>query len=238
MSERFELLIVEDDAEIGSLLSERLQREGYGIRWVRSGKELDAVLATGWPDLITLDLMLPGEDGLSICRRLRAISPVPILMLTAKGDDLDRIIGLELGADDYLPKPFNPRELLARIKAILRRSQPVETLGAGQREWLRFAGFRFDQAARRLVDPAGADVELTAGDYDMLCAFVRHPLRVLSREQLMDLTRGRSWDAFDRSIDVAALRLRRKIESDPANPQIIKTVRNGGYLFAVPVERL
>ncbi len=238
MSERHELLIVEDDAEIGSLLSERLHREGYGVRWVRTGKELDAALATGWPDLITLDLMLPGEDGLSICRRIRSMSPVPILMLTAKGDDLDRIIGLELGADDYLPKPFNPRELLARIKAILRRSQPVETVGAGQREWLRFAGFRFDQSARRLIDPAGADVELTAGDYDMLCAFVRHPLRVLSREQLMDLTRGRSWDAFDRSIDVAALRLRRKIEPDPTNPMIIKTVRNGGYLFAVPVERL
>lgn len=240
--ERCALLLVEDDPEIGPLLVERLEREGFSARWARNGAELDVALAAAPPDLILHDLMLPGEDGLSICRRLRARSTTPILMLTARGDDVDRIVGLELGADDYLAKPFNPRELVARIRAVLRRVRPAAAAenpapAAPTSERLRFAGFTFDLGSRELRDPQGEAIELTAGDYELLVALVRHPQRVLSREQLMDLTKGRSWEAFDRSVDVAALRLRRKIEDDPAHPRIIKTVRNGGYLFAVPVER-
>lgn len=239
MTETTRVLIVEDDREIGPLVRDLLVREGYETRWVRSAPQMDQALIDQGADLVVLDVMLPGEDGLSICRRLRAASNVAILMLTAKADDLDRIIGLEMGADDYLPKPFNPRELLARIRAVLRRTAPAAAAArsGASGEILRFAGFSFDLAARRLSRDGGGEIELSAGDYDLLAALVRHPQRVLSRDQLMDLTKGRSWEAFDRSIDVALSRLRRKIEDDPAHPAIIKTVRNGGYLLAVPVER-
>ncbi len=232
------IVIVEDDREIGPLLQSFLQREGYAAHWVRSGGELDAQLQREAADLLILDLMLPGEDGLSICRRLRARSAMPILMLTAKTEDIDRIIGLELGADDYLGKPFNPRELLARIRAVQRRCAVTVAEAGAARELLAFAGFRFDLQARRLLRDDGSEIELSAGDFDLLAVFVRHPQRVLSRDQLMDLTKGRSWEAFDRSIDVAASRLRRKIEPDPQHPVLIKTVRNGGYLFTAAVERL
>jgi two-component system OmpR family response regulator len=233
------LVVVEDDIEIGALVRDLLQRENFRVSLAGSGAALDAILEIAAADLIVLDLMLPGEDGLSICRRLRRDSQVPIMMLTAKGEDIDRIIGLELGADDYLAKPFNPRELLARIRAVLRRTAPARADAAGgtQRgECVVFAGYRFDRNARTLHDSDGGDIELSSGDFDLLCAFTQHPQRVLSRDQLMDLTKGRSWEAFDRSIDVALSRLRRKIEPDPTHPQILKTVRNGGYLLAVPVE--
>jgi two-component system OmpR family response regulator len=235
------ILIVEDDREIGPLVSSLLTREGYAVRWARSGAEMDEALAQESAALVVLDLMLPGEDGLSICRRLRATGNVPILMLTAKGDDLDRIIGLELGADDYMAKPFNPRELLARIRAVLRRTAPAATASSvvqgAPRECLRFADYHFDLSSRQLKRADGTEIELSAGDFDLLSVFVHHPQRVLSRDQLMDFTKGRSWEAFDRAIDVALSRLRRKIELDPAHPSIIKTVRNGGYLLAVPVTR-
>jgi two-component system OmpR family response regulator len=232
------ILIVEDDREIGPLVQGLLQRDGYDVAWVRSALQMDQSLAERRADLLVLDLMLPGEDGLSICRRLSAGSGIPIIMLTAKADDLDRIIGLEMGADDYLPKPFNPRELLARIRAVLRRTAPAATAAASpHKERVLFAGFDFDLSARTLRRADGSDIELSAGDYDLLSVLVRNPQRVLSRDQLMDLTRGRSWEAFDRSIDVALSRLRRKIEADPAHPAIVKTVRNGGYMLAVPVER-
>ena len=231
-----ELLLVEDDAEIGPLVRDRLQRDGYAVRWVRDGVEMDAALAQKPASLLVLDLMLPGEDGLSICRRVRARSHLPIIMLTARGEDLDRIIGLEIGADDYLAKPFNPRELLARIRAVLRRCEPATPVADANAELLRFDRYRFDLAARRLMRDDGVEIELSAGDYDLLATFVHHPQRVLSREQLMDYTKGRSWEAFDRSIDVALMRLRRKIELDPAKPTLLRTVRNGGYLFTVPVE--
>ncbi|MEW6167195.1 MAG: response regulator [Pseudomonadota bacterium] len=232
------IVVVEDDTQIASLVRDLLQRENYAVSLVASGRALDTRLAQEPADLILLDLMLPGEDGLSICRRLRAASQIPIVMVTAKGDDIDRIVGLELGADDYIPKPFNPRELVARIRAVLRRTAPAAAgaVPGAPGERLRFAGFVFDLAARRLARVDGADVEISAGDYDLLSVFVRHPQRVLSRDQLMDLTKGRSWEAFDRSIDVALSRLRRKIEADPARPQVLKTVRNGGYMLAVPVE--
>ncbi len=243
MSAALSILVVEDDREIGPLVRDLLAREGYAVTWVRSGEEMDQALAREAAGLVVLDLMLPGEDGLSICRRLRAASSVPILMLTAKGDDLDRIIGLELGADDYMPKPFNPRELLARIRAVLRRTAPAQSAGgaataaAAARECLRFGDYHFDLSSRQLTRADGSEVEISAGDYDLLAVFVRHPQRVLSRDQLMDLTKGRSWEAFDRAIDVALSRLRRKIEPDPAHPTLLKTVRNGGYLLAVPVDK-
>ncbi len=238
MIEPARILIVEDDREIGPLVRDLLEPENYSVRWVQSGAAMDMALLKQTADLIVLDLMLPGEDGLSICRRLRAGTSIPIIMLTAKSEDLDRIIGLEMGADDYLAKPFNPRELLARIRAVLRRAAPARAAApaAGSGERVRFAGYTFDLAARWLRRSDGIEIELSAGDYDLLAVFVRLPQRVLSRDQLMDLTKGRSWDAFDRAIDVALSRLRRKIEADPMHPTIIKTVRNGGYMLAEQVE--
>ncbi|WP_028079791.1 response regulator [Solimonas soli] len=238
MSVGMRIVVVEDDREIGPLVRGLLERENFIAEWVRSGAEMDTALARQRADLVLLDLMLPGEDGLSICRRLRAAGNLPVMMLTAKGEDLDRIIGLEVGADDYLPKPFNPRELIARIRAVLRRAAPAATQSAAGQERLRFAGYTFDLAARRLHRDDGGEIELSAGDYDLLAMFVHHPQRVLTREQIMEFTRRRSWEVYDRSIDIAASRLRRKIEPDPAHPTLIKTVRNGGYLFAAAVERV
>lgn len=226
------ILIVEDDREVGGLIRDFLRREGFESRLAHSGAEMDSMLAERSADLIILDLMLPGEDGFSICRRLRAKGPVAILMLTAKGEDIDRIVGLEIGADDYMTKPFNPRELAARIRSILRRTAPAALSGSGGRR-LNFANFLFDVEARRLFRD-GEEIELSTGDFDLLLALTGHPQRVLTRDQLMDMTRGRSWEAFDRSIDVAMSRLRRKIEADAAQPVLIKTVRNGGYMF-IPV---
>jgi two-component system OmpR family response regulator len=247
------ILVVEDDRDIGNLVAGLLAREGFVARHVISGAEMDLALAetarSGQPiDLVILDLMLPGEDGLSICRRLRVAGNLPILMLTAKKDDIDRIIGLEMGADDYLPKPFNPRELLARIRAILRRAAPARAQASGPApapsaasalpppERLAFADFVFDLAAHRLFR-GETEIDLSTGDYEILAALARNPQRVLSRDQLLDLAKGRSWEAYDRSVDVALSRLRRKIEEDPTQPVLIKTVRNAGYMLAVPVER-
>jgi two-component system OmpR family response regulator len=183
--------------------------------------------------------MLPGEDGLSLCRRLRAESDLPVIMLTAMREDIDRIVGLEIGADDYLPKPFNPRELLARIRAVLRRAGAVTSRGApsGPGPALRFAGWRLEPGCRRLVGPDGHEADLTGGEFDLLLAFAERPGRVLSRDQLVDLTRGREAVPFDRSVDSQISRLRRKIESDPSRPALIKTVRSGGYVFTPVVER-
>lgn len=235
MDARQTILVVEDDREIGELVQGLLNREGFAAHHVVSGADMDGLFETHAVDLVILDLMLPGEDGLSICRRLRAAGDLPILMLTAKGDDIDRIVGLELGADDYMAKPFNPRELLARVRAVLRRTAPAARgTPAGQR--LRFAEYVFDLDARRLFRD-GTEIDLSAGDFDLLAALVHNPNKVLSRDRLMDLTKGRSWEAFDRSVDVALSRLRRKLGDDPARPRLIKTVRNGGYMLAVPVER-
>src|SRR3954451_11051000 len=189
-------------------------------------------------DLIVLDLMLPGEDGLSLCRRLRATSTIPIVMLTAKSEEIDRIIGLEMGADDYLPKPFNPRELLARIRSVLRRrrAEPASAAGpAGQ--VLSFAGWQAHLTLRELVNPAGAKVALTGAEFDLLHAFCERSGRVLSRDQLLDLTQGRVVGPFERSIDVLVSRLRHKIERDPREPEFIKTIRSSGYVFTPSVER-
>ena len=191
------------------------------------------------PDLVVLDLMMPGEDGLSLTRWLRAQgTSVPIIMLTAMGEDTDRIVGLEMGADDYLAKPFNPRELLARIKAVLRRIQtvpsPAQSHAGGVR--LRFDGWTLDVSTRDLESKDGVVVALSAGEFDLLQAFVEHPRRVLSRDQLLDLARGRTAVPFDRSIDIQVSRLRRKLGDDAKEPQLIKTVRGGGYLFTAEVQ--
>jgi two-component system OmpR family response regulator len=225
------ILLVEDDREIRTLLSDFLTGEGFEVEAADGGAAMDRILARRAPDLVVLDLMLPGEDGLSICRRLRARGNLPILILTAKTDETERIVGLELGADDYLGKPFNPRELLARIRAILRRATgaPAEP----PRRRLAFAGFVADLDARWVETAAGTRVPLTSAEFDLLACFVERPRRVLSRDQLLDWTRGRTADPLDRTIDVTMSRLRRKLETvDPAAGELITTVRNGGYLFA------
>jgi two-component system OmpR family response regulator len=228
------VLIVDDDREIRRLVLRFLTENGLRATAVADAAEADAALGGGGIDLVVLDLMLPGEDGLSFARRLRQSSAVPILMLTARGDDTDRIVGLEIGADDYVAKPFNPRELLARIRAVLRRSGD----GAARPAKARlhgFAGWRLDTTRRELRRADGTLVPMTDTEFDLLTVFAEQPQRVLSRDQLLDRLRGRVAQAFDRSIDVAVMRLRRKIEADPAHPELIKTVRNGGYVFTATV---
>jgi two-component system OmpR family response regulator len=230
------ILVVDDDREIRDLVAKFLTRHGCRVTAVADGKEMRRALADRRIDLVVLDLMLPGEDGLSLCRRLRAESDLPVIMLTAMREDIDRIIGLELGADDYLPKPFNPRELLARIRAVLRRTGAVTPRGEANAS-LRFAGWRLEPGGRRLVAPDGREAELTGGEFDLLLAFAERPGRVLSRDQLLDLTHRRETAPFDRSIDSQVSRLRRKIEPNPSRPALIKTVRSGGYVFTPVVER-
>jgi two-component system, OmpR family, response regulator len=230
------ILVVDDDREISRLVARFLGSNGCRVSVAGSGREMDRMLDASRLDLIVLDLMLPGEDGLSICRRLRLGSQVPIIMLTAKGEDVDRIIGLEMGADDYLSKPFNPRELLARIKAVLRRAPRSTTAPtATDARVLSFLGWRIDRGLRNLESPDGTRVVVTGAEFDLLQAFCEWPGRILSREQLLDLTQGRSAGSFERSIDVLVSRLRRKLERDPHHPEIIKTVRSGGYLFTPTV---
>jgi len=239
MDQNTVIAVVEDDPEIRSLVSGLLAREGYEVMACNGAEELDRAVERRRIDLVILDLMLAGEDGLSICRRLRAgPDAIPILMVTAKGDDLDRIIGLEIGADDYLPKPFNPRELIARAKAILRRTRDVHRVPAVRpSEVYRFAGWSLNAASRALSGPDGQPVELTGGEFDLLMVLLTHPQRVLNRDQLLDWTRGRNAVPFDRTIDVQLSRLRRKLGDLSRPPAMIKTVRGGGYLFSPAVER-
>ena len=231
------ILIVDDHREIRDLVSRALTKEGFRVSTAADGRAMRKVLADGRIDLILLDLMLPGEDGLSLCRALRAESSIPIIMLTAKGDEIDRVIGLEMGADDYLPKPFGSRELIARIKAVLRRSQdksaPATIPSAAQALSLR--PLALDTGARELLRNDGVTVPLSTGEYDLLMAFVERPQRVLSRDQLLDLARGRAANGLDRSIDTQVSRLRKKLELDPTEPKIIKTVWGGGYMFTPAV---
>ena len=247
MESQAHILVVDDDREIRDLLARFLARHGLRVTTAKDGVEMERALAD-WPvDLVVLDLMMPGEDGLSLTRRLRGQGvAVPIVMLTAMGEDTDRIVGLEMGADDYVPKPFNPRELLARIKAVLRRAQPAPLAAGpaaaptagndGQR--YRFQDWVLDAATRDLISPDGVITTLSAGEFDLLLAFVEHPRRVLSRDQLLDFARGRQAIPFDRSIDIQVSRLRRKLGDDAKDPQLIKTVRGGGYLFTPEVTRL
>jgi two-component system OmpR family response regulator len=239
MTESTRILLVDDDRELRDLVSRLLERHGYHVATAKDSREMTAALARGKADLLILDVMLPGKDGLQICREIREESHVPILMLTAMGEEADRVVGLEMGADDYLAKPFSPRELLARVRALLRRADYMKASAAPQRNGnriLRFAGWKLDLGRRRLEAPDGLLVGLTSGEFEMLVAFVEHPQRVLSRDQLLDLTRGRDSSPFDRSIDVQVSRLRRKIEADPKAPSMIVTVRGDGYEFTQAVE--
>jgi len=231
------ILVVDDDSEIRSLVAEYLAQHGYQVSTARDGGEMRRALDTDRPDLVVLDLMLPGEDGLSLCRDLRARSNLPVIMLSARREEIDRIIGIEMGADDYLGKPFNPRELLARIKSVLRRASapPVSRSDAKR---LRFAGWTLECTARHLVDPQGVIVPLSGVQFRLLAAFLDHPERVLDRDKLVDLTLGREATPFDRSIDVQVSRLRQLLHDNGREPRIIKTVRNGGYVLAAAVERL
>jgi two-component system OmpR family response regulator len=229
------ILVVEDDREIRTLVARYLGDNDYHVTTAPDGKDLDRQMAGGAPDLIILDINLPGEDGLGICRRLRSHSDVPIIILTAKGEDIDRIIGLEMGADDYVTKPFNPRELLARIRAVLRRR--LDQPAAPDAKVRIFAGWRLDLAARHLTSPEGVRTPVTGAEFDLLQALCEQPGRVLSRERLLEITQGRAIEAYERSIDVLISRLRRKIEVNPRDPDFIKTIRSGGYLFTPTVER-
>lgn len=231
------ILIVDDHHEIRDLVSRALIKEGFRASAAADGRAMRKILADGRIDLILLDLMLPGEDGLSLCRSLRAESNIPIIMLTAKGEEVDRVIGLEMGADDYLPKPFGSRELVARIRAVLRRSQETSAAARLTRRptQYRFDGWQFDTGARQLLRDDGVALPLSTGEFDLLITLVERPQRVLSRDQLLDLTRGRAANALDRSIDTQVSRLRRKLEKDPSDPKIIKTVWGGGYMFTPAV---
>jgi two-component system OmpR family response regulator len=233
------ILIVDDHRELRDLVSRVLTKEGFRVSTAADGRAMRQVLADSRIDLILLDLMLPGEDGLSLCRTLRAESSIPIIMLTAKGDELDRVIGLEMGADDYLPKPFGSRELIARIKAVLRRANDKSPVGESNSRPKRyqFDRWRLDTGARELIRDDGTVLPLSTGEYDLLIAFVERPQRVLSRDLLLDLARGRAANALDRSIDTQVSRLRRKLELDPGEPKIIKTVWGGGYVFTPAVSQ-
>jgi DNA-binding response OmpR family regulator len=229
------ILVTDDDPEIRKLLARYIESQGYAVSLAASCHELQDRLAMHQVDLIVLDVMLPDGSGLDLCRDLRAQrSNVPIILLTALKEDVDRIIGLEIGADDYLGKPFNPRELIARIKAVLRRHNEAPPQAADEKIY-RFAGFTAEPQTRRVIDPQGTDVVLTGAEFDLLKSFLDRPGRVLSRDQLLDLTRGRMGDVFDRSIDVLISRLRRKL-GDRVSAPLFKTVRNGGYQFAARVD--
>jgi two-component system OmpR family response regulator len=229
------ILFVEDDADIRSLVADFLTQNGYRMSVGRDGRELDRTLEVSRIDLVILDIMLPKEDGLSLCRRIRAASDVPIIMLTARVTEIDRVVGLEMGADDYLTKPFSTHELLARIRALLRRANLARAPREQRPASLSFSGWKLDLGARRLQSADGAAVPLTGGEFELLVAFCEHPRRILTREQLLDLTRGRAAALFDRSIDIQVSRLRRKIEDNPKDPTLIQTVRAGGYIFAADV---
>jgi DNA-binding response OmpR family regulator len=234
------VVVVDDEPELRKILSDYLSRHGFQVRAVASGAELDASLAAEEADLLILDIAMPDEDGLSIARRMRASSAVPILMLTAAAEIVDRVVGLELGADDYLTKPFDLRELLARLRALLRRSEhPAPPVGEApvqrsESAKVLFGEVRLDMDAQRLLRGDGEEIALTSMEFDLLSAFARNPNRVLTRDRLLDLAHHRGPEPFDRSIDIRIARLRRKIEPDPSKPRVIKTIHGAGYMFVQP----
>jgi DNA-binding response OmpR family regulator len=236
------ILVVDDDQRIRQMLIRYFEQEGYRISAAADGLSMRAQLSES-VDVILLDVVMPGEDGLTLAREIRAKSDVGIIMLTGRDDVLDRVVGLEVGADDYIAKPFHLREVMARVKSVLRRrgprpdQPPRAAVPGGGDEVTRFDGWRLDAGRRQLVSPRGEDIALTTGEFDLLSALVKHPGRVFGREALMDLTRGRAWEAFDRTIDAQVARLRKKIEDDPKNPVLIKSVRGVGYVFTGKVDR-
>jgi len=233
------ILVVDDHRDIRDLVAKYLAKHGLRVTVADGGHALRKALKTSAIDLVVLDIMMPGEDGLSLCRHLRETTDLPVILLTAMAEETDRVVGLEIGADDYLTKPFDPRELLARIKAVLRRTQslPRQRSGASPGR-IRFDRWTFDTNRRELVDPAGVAVPLSTAEARLLTTFIEHPNMVLSRDQLLDLTQGRAAKVFDRSIDNQVSRLRRKIEAEPKSPVLIKTVWGGGYSFTAKVEHL
>lgn len=241
MSSAIHIAILDDEVDITLLLANYLQGHGYRVTQLHNGRSLLDLMSNDPPALVLLDLGLPGEDGFSIARQLREHWRCGLIIVTGRGDSVDKVVGLEVGADDYVTKPFDLRELVARIKAVLRRATPAEsavpevsTQGA-QRDTFRFAGWELDVAARRLVSPQGQDVTLTTGEFDLLCTFAKHPGRVLSRDFLLEQTRGREAGPFDRTVDVQVGRLRRKLGDDGDDPKIIKSVRSAGYVLVPPV---
>ena len=238
MSDSEHILVVDDHQDIRETLARYLRQHGYRVSTADRAQAARKALETSAIDLVVLDIMMPGEDGLSLCRHLRATTDMPVILLTAMAEDTDRIVGLEMGADDYLTKPFNPRELLARVKAVLRRARSMPPAAAGQavpEARFRFGPWFFDPARQELVRDGGEPIALSTGESQLLAVFLRHPGRVLTRDQLLDLTRGRAAQLFDRSVDNQVSRLRRKIETDTKNPEFIKTHWGGGYSFIAPV---
>jgi DNA-binding response OmpR family regulator len=232
------ILVVDDDDQIRAILRTLLEGEGFEVKEARNGEELWEQIDDERVTLVTLDLGMPGEDGFSLAREIRRRRDVPIIMISGKTDDVDRIVGLELGADDYVTKPFNLREVLARVRAVLRRYEPQRPgLGGDGNGTYAFEGWTFDATARRVTDASGASVDLTTAEFNLLALFVERPRRVLSRDQLLDLLKGIEWSPLDRSIDTLVARLRRKIETDPDHPNFVKTVRGVGYVFSVDVTR-
>jgi len=236
MTSEGHILVVDDHEDIRELVSGLLAKAGYSVSTAADGRQMRRTLKDSKVDLIVLDLMLPGEDGLTLCRDLRATTDLPVVMLTAKGEEFDRVLGLEMGADDYLAKPFGGRELIARVRAVLRRARalPSGHVTPGPKAWM-FDRWSFDPSARSLRSHENVVVSLSTAEFNLLKAFVERPGVVLTRDQLLDLTRGRDADFVDRSIDTRISRLRRKIERDPQNPEILKTVWGGGYVFAAEV---
>ena len=230
------ILFVDDQREICDLVQEYLSSEGYRVSTAHDGAGMRRLITHDPVDLVILDLMLPGEDGLTLARSLREESSVGIIILTGRGETVDRIIGLEMGADDYLPKPFHLRELLARVKSVLRRASTRSEDRQASRPRARFAGWNLDLSTRELLSPSGEEVRLTTGEFDLLAAFVNNANQVLTRDRLLDLARNREAGPFDRTIDVQVGRLRRKLEEDPQRPTMIKTVRGSGYIFTPSVE--
>lgn len=235
MDAQTRLLIVDDDREIRTLLSDYLTDQNFHVTALEDGTDVAHHLSTGAFDLLILDLMLPGEDGLEICRRVRASHSIPIIILTAKGEDLDRIIGIEMGADDYMAKPFNPRELVARIKAVLRRTTASETAARQEDSILEFEGNRVNYGIRQLLDADGNEIELSSKEFELLNVLTNNARQVMSRDELIRLVQGDSPGPEDRSIDMLVARLRKKIEKDPKKPQLIKTIRGTGYIFTATV---
>lgn len=229
------ILVVDDDRELRDLVARFLRKNGCRVDVAESGREMLCLLDVGKFDLVILDRVMPGEDGLQLCRELRSASRIPVLMLTLLNTEMDRILGLEMGADDYLGKPFNPHELLARIRSILRRANDLPYHTAQEAEVFRFSGWRLNRTRRRLEAPGGVMVKLTDREFDLLLAFVERPQMILTREQLSDLASGRDPAPFDRSIDMQIARLRKKIEAQPETPDMIQTVRNKGYIFTPEV---
>lgn len=238
MENTSKILIVEDNTELRGLVSKYLKNDGYRISTAGNGREMLRALNDEQIDLIILDVMLPGQDGLFLCRNLRASSSKPVIIISAKGDELDRVLGLKMGADDYVTKPFSMAELSARIEAVLRRADTGLSIAANEEfKGYQFSRWFFDLERRELIENNDIIVPLSTGEFDLLNVFVQRPNRMLSRDQLLDLARGRDATVYDRSIDTQISRLRRKIEIDPREPEIIKTVWGGGYVFATEVSR-